>query len=119
MTAVPGGGEAPPATGSSFLRTGSSQSAKHAALILVASNLLSGVLGLVRTKYINHIFGAGAAIDAYNAAFQLPDMVSYFLVGGVGSATLVTMLTRFRAKGGVEGQDRTLSAVLNAMLVVL
>jgi putative peptidoglycan lipid II flippase len=78
----------------------------------MASNLLSGVLGLVRTKYINHIFGAGAATDAYNAAFQLPDMISYFLVGGVGSVTLVTMLTRF-------GEDRTLSVVLNAMLLVL
>jgi putative peptidoglycan lipid II flippase len=85
----------------------------------MASNLLSGVLGLVRTKYINHIFGAGAATDAYNAAFQLPDMISYFLVGGVGSATLVTMLTRFRERGDPEGEDRTLSAVLNAMLLVL
>lgn len=85
----------------------------------MASNLLSGVLGLVRTKYINHIFGAGAATDAYNAAFQLPDMISYFLVGGVGSATLVTMLTRFREAGDQEGEDKTLSAVLNAMLMVL
>ncbi|HEY4356181.1 MAG TPA: lipid II flippase MurJ [Acidobacteriaceae bacterium] len=119
MTAVPDAGGAPSPAGSSFFRTGSSQSAKHAALILMASNLLSGVLGLVRTKYINHIFGASPAIDAYNAAFQLPDMISYFLVGGVGSATLVTMLTRFREKGDVEGEDRTLSAVLNAMLAVL
>lgn len=85
----------------------------------MVSNLLSGLLGLVRTKYISHIFGAGAATDAYNAAFQLPDMISYFLVGGVGSATLVTMLTRFREAGDQEGEDRTLSAVLNAMLIVL
>jgi putative peptidoglycan lipid II flippase len=93
--------------------------ARSAALLLMASNLLSGVLGLVRTKYINHIFGAGAATDAYNAAFQLPDMISYFLVGGVGSVTLVTMLTRFREANDPEGEDRTLSAVLNAMLMVL
>ena len=85
----------------------------------MASNLLSGILGLVRTKYINHIFGASPATDAYNAAFQLPDMISYFLVGGVGSVTLVTMLTRFREAGDPEGEDRTLSAVLNAMLMVL
>jgi len=85
----------------------------------MASNLLSGVLGLVRTWYITRIFGAGAATDAYNGAFQLPDMISYFLVGGVGSATLVTMLTRFRESGDEEGENRTLSAVLNAMLIVL
>ena len=90
-----------------------------AALLLMVSNLLSGVLGLVRVAYINRIFGAGAATDAYNAAFQLPDMLMYFLTGGVGSVTLVTMLTRFRERGDQEGEDRTLSVVLNAMLIVL
>ncbi len=90
-----------------------------AALLLMVSNLLSGVLGLIRTAYINRIFGAGGATDAYNAAFQLPDMLMYFLVGGVGSVTLVTMLTRFRERGDQEGEDLTLSVVLNAMLVVL
>ena len=33
------------------------------------STVLSGVLGLVRTKYINLLFGAGHATDAYHAAF--------------------------------------------------
>jgi putative peptidoglycan lipid II flippase len=95
------------------------QTVGSAAVLLMGSNLLSGILGLVRTKYINHVFGAGAATDAYNAAFQLPDMIGYFLVGGVGSATLVTMLTRYRERGDEAGEDRTLSAVLNAMLIVL
>lgn len=93
--------------------------ARSAALLLMASNLLSGLLGMVRTYYITRIFGAGTATDAYNAAFQLPDMISYFLVGGVGSATLVTMLTRFREADNQEEEDRTLSAVLNAMAVAL
>jgi putative peptidoglycan lipid II flippase len=93
--------------------------AGSAAMLLMASNLLSGVLGLLRTKYINHVFGAGAATDAYNAAFFLPDMISYFLVGGVGSATLVTMLTRLRESGNPEAEDQTLSAVLNAMLIAM
>ena len=44
-----------------FLSRRSGHTAQSAALLLMASNLLSGVLGLVRTKYINHIFGAGAA----------------------------------------------------------
>ncbi|MBS1801048.1 MAG: murein biosynthesis integral membrane protein MurJ [Acidobacteria bacterium] len=83
------------------------------------STLFSGVLGLVRTKYINYIFGAGPETDAYNAAFQLPDMVAYFLVGGVASISLVTILNRYRAQGDEEGGDRALSIVLNAMIVVL
>ena len=54
----------------------------------MTSSLLSGVLGLVRTKYIAAVFGASRTTDAYNAAFNLPDMINYFLVGGVASITL-------------------------------
>ena len=107
----------PPMAAPAPVRGGSS--VKTAAMLLMASNLLSGLLGLLRTKYINHVFGADWRTDAYNAAFQLPDMISYFLVGGVGSATLVTMLTRFRERGDGEGENLTQSVVLNAMLIVL
>ncbi len=85
----------------------------------MASTLLSGVLGLVRQKYINKIFGAGPGTDAYNAAFQLPDMLGYFLVGGVASISLITILNRYREAGDEAGADRALSIVLNAMMVVL
>ncbi len=94
-------------------------SAKSATLLLMISSLLSGILGLVRTKYIAYVFGAGHTTDAYNAAFQLPDMLSYFLVGGVASITLVSMLSRIRETGDEDAADRALSAVLVAMLFVL
>jgi len=83
------------------------------------SSLLSGVLGLVRTKYIAYVFGAGSATDAYNAAFNLPDMINYFLVGGVASITLVSILNRHRQAGDEEGADRALSVVLVAMVTVV
>jgi putative peptidoglycan lipid II flippase len=102
-----------------FLHPSTSHSAFSATLLLMLSTLLSGVLGLVRTKYINSIFGAGPATDAYNAAFQLPEMLAYFLVGGVASISLVTILNRYRAQGDEAGGDRALSIVLNAMVIVL
>ena len=103
---------------------GRQHSATSAALLLSASSALSGLLGLVRTKYIAHVFGAGHVTDAYNAAFQLPDMISYFLVGGVASITLVNILNRHREArpGHVPDEaaaDRALSVVLLAMLTVL
>jgi putative peptidoglycan lipid II flippase len=98
-------------------------SGKHTAfsatLLLMASSLLSGLLGLVRTKYIAHVFGAGRVTDAYNAAFNLPDMINYFLVGGVASITLVNILNRHREAGDEEAEDRALSVVVVAMTVVL
>ncbi len=90
-----------------------------ATLLLMGASVLSGVLGLVRTKYIAFVFGAGTTTDAYNAAFNLPDMISYFLVGGVASITLVNILSRYREARDEAGADLALSAVLNAMMVVL
>jgi putative peptidoglycan lipid II flippase len=85
----------------------------------MGSALLSGLLGLVRIKVINHIFGAGFEQDAYRAAFKLPDLLAYFLVGSAASVSMITMLNRFRERGDEEGADRALSVVLTTMLAIL
>jgi putative peptidoglycan lipid II flippase len=102
-----------------MLKPSATHTAFSATLLLMASTVMSGVLGLVRTKYIAHLFGAGPVTDAYYAAFQLPDMINYFLVGGVASISLVTILNRYRHADDEAGGDRALSVVLNGMLVVL
>jgi putative peptidoglycan lipid II flippase len=111
---------APRATGRfAWLRLSHSHTAFSATLLTMAAMFLSNVLGLVRTRYINVLFGAGPATDAYNAAFNLPDMLSYFMIGGVASITLIPILNRYREAGDEEGADRALSIVLNAMVLVL
>src|SRR5580658_5974843 len=97
----------------------STHTAGSAALLLMMSALLSGLLGLVRIKYVNYLFGAGIAQDAYRAAFTWPDLLAYFLVGSAASVSMITMLNRFREQGDDEGADRALSVVLTTMLVVL
>jgi len=104
---------------SSLFSLSRQHSASSATVLLMLSSLGSGVLGLVRTKYVAHVFGAGWQTDAYNAAFQLPDMISYFLIGGVASITLVSILNRHREAGDDEGADRALSVVLLGMVAVL
>ncbi len=88
-------------------------------MLLMMSALLSGVLALVRIKYVNAIFGAGVAQDAYRAAFKLPDLLAYFLVGSAASVSMITMLNRFRERGDEAGADRALSVVMTTMLAVL
>jgi len=90
-----------------------------ATLILMLSALASRVIGLVRTKYIAYLFGAHAQADAFNAAFQLPDMISYFLVGGAASITFVTMLTRYRDSGREAEGERSMSIILTTMVCIL
>ncbi len=81
----------------------------------MVSALLSGVLGLVRNKLIAQIFGAGPAVDAYNAAFELPDVIYYLLIGGVASTTFVKLLSTYDSAGTLEEGDRALSNILNVV----
>ncbi len=101
------------------LRPSHAHSAFAATALLMASTLLSGLIGLVRTKYIAWLFGSGMEADALTAAFILPDMIAYFLVGGAASITFVTILTRYRDSGREAEGNRSLSVILTTMLLVL
>ena len=90
-----------------------------ATLLLMLSAFLSRIIGLVRVKYIAYLFGAGPQTDAFNSAFQLPDMVAYFLVGGAASVTFVTILSRYREAGREADGTRAMSVILTSMLLVL
>ncbi|MFP5229884.1 MAG: lipid II flippase MurJ [Acidobacteriota bacterium] len=94
-------------------------SAFSATVLLMASTTLSRVIGLVRVKYIAWLFGRTAAADAFYAAFQLPDMISYFLVGGAASIVFVTMLSRYREQGREDEGERAMSVILTTMALVL
>jgi len=85
----------------------------------MVSTFLSRIIGLVRVKYIVLLFGSGMQADALNAAFVLPDKISYFLVGGAASITFVTILTRYRETGREAEGDRSLSVIISTMLLVL
>jgi putative peptidoglycan lipid II flippase len=101
------------------LRPSHAHSAFSATVVLMASVFLSRVIGLVRVKYIMWLFGSGMQADALSAAFVLPDMISYFLVGGAASITFVTILTRYRETGREKDGQRSLSVILTTMYLVL
>ena len=102
-----------------LLRPRHRHSVLSATVLLMASTFLSGVMGLVRSKYIAYLFGASVATDAYNAAFQLPDMIAYFLVGGTASITFIAILSRYLESGDEVEGERALSVILTVMVCVL
>ena len=102
-----------------LLRPTHAHTAFTATVVLMASAFFSHIIGLVRIKYIAWLFGRGMEADAFNAAFVLPDMISYFLVGGAASITFVTILTRYRETGREEEGRRSLSVILTTMFLVL
>jgi putative peptidoglycan lipid II flippase len=93
--------------------------AASATLLLSAFALLSRIIGLIRDKYIAYTFGAGPQTDAYNIAFNLPDLVNYLLIGGAASISFVTILSRYREQGRDEEGEVALSVILNTMVLVL
>jgi putative peptidoglycan lipid II flippase len=105
--------------GLGLLRPSHAHSIYSATVILMVSTFLSRIIGLVRMKYIVWLFGSGMQADALNAAFVLPDKISYFLVGGAASITFVTILTRYRETGREAEGERSLSVILSTMYLVL
>ena len=126
QAAVPQASAEPPRVAASrlsrllrLLRPSHSHSAYTATVLLMVSATLSRLMGLVRVKYIALVFGRGMQADALNAAFVLPEMISYFLVGGAASITFVTILTRYRDSGREAEGERSLSVILTTMALVL
>ena len=101
------------------LRPGHTHTATTATLLLMFSAFLSRIMGLAREKFTAYLFGAGGQMDAYRAAFQLPDTIAYFLVGGAASITFITMLNRYYERGEEAEGERVMSVIISIMLVVL
>lgn len=83
----------------------------EAAYLLALFTFLAQVLALIRDRVFAHLFGAGAVLDAYFAAFRIPDLAFAFLTLFVSSFALIPLLER---KGGAHTEDsrRLLGSVL-------
>ena len=109
----------PPSLSSQPASSKRQHTAGSAAMLLMLSAFASGLLGLLRTRVVNSLWGAGLEQDAYQAAFGLPDLISYFLIGGAASTSVITILNRYREAGDTEREDRALSVIFTSMFVVL
>ncbi len=82
------------------------------AAVLAVSVALSRVLGYVREGVISRLLGNGAEVDAYRAAFMLPDLLNYFLAGGALSIAFIPFYTRIRDADGDAAAQRFLAVVM-------
>jgi putative peptidoglycan lipid II flippase len=78
---------------------------------------VSRIMGLVREMVIAHLFGAGFAVDAYNVAFRIPNLLRDLFAETALSAAFVPVLTAEKAKGR-EAQNRLASNIFNVLFVV-
>lgn len=65
-----------------------------AAVIIAFSTLASKVVGLVRDRVFAHYFGAGVTMDAYYAAFKIPDLIYGLLIAGALTAGFIPTFSK-------------------------
>lgn len=90
-----------------------------AAGILMLAILLSRILGFVREAVMGMQFGSNWMTDAYIAAFTIPDLVYYLLIGGALSAAFIPVFTDYIMKDEIEEAWKVASIVMNIVVVAL
>ncbi|MFZ3102614.1 MAG: murein biosynthesis integral membrane protein MurJ [Desulfitobacteriaceae bacterium] len=90
-----------------------------AAGFLMAASLVSRILGFFRETLIAGLFGQAGVTDAYNAAFALPDLLYWLLVGGVLSSAFIPVFSEYIAKNKEDEGWRVVSSVLNITFIAL
>ena len=70
-----------------------------AAVLVAVSSLLSRLLGLLRDRLFAEHFGAGPELDAYFAAYRIPDIIFNLLVLGTLTAAFLPVFSTYLSKG--------------------
>jgi len=93
---------------------------RSTATMIMLSVMLSRVLGFFRTALIPARMGGFSDVaDAYNAAFQIPDLMYGLLVGGAIAASLIPMLTGYVEKGREKEGWKVVGTYINVMMIVM
>ncbi|MBA2468403.1 MAG: murein biosynthesis integral membrane protein MurJ [Chloroflexia bacterium] len=92
--------------------------AGHAAIIAGAF-AVSRVLGMLREVVIAARFGTGETLDAYNAAFRIPDLLFVIVMSGAFGSAFIPVFGGFLARGDEERAWRLANALLTWTVVIL
>ncbi len=98
--------------------TAPSQGLAGAAVLMMATTLLSAVTGLIRASALTWHYGATEDLNAYFQAFRIPDFVYFLVAGGAMRTGFVPVFSQYLARGERERAWRTFSATLWIMLLV-
>jgi putative peptidoglycan lipid II flippase len=91
----------------------------RAAGVVTLAVLCSRVLGLVRDQVFTALFGAGGAMDAFTAAFRIPNLLRDLFAEGALSTAFVTTFSKTIMHGGHEAAWRLANKVATLTFVVL
>ncbi|HXA35246.1 MAG TPA: murein biosynthesis integral membrane protein MurJ [Steroidobacteraceae bacterium] len=90
-----------------------------AAGIIGLAVMCSRLLGLAREQIFAALFGGGAAMDAFTAAFRIPNLLRDLFAEGALSTAFVTTFSKTIARGGDEAAWRLANKVATLTAVFL
>ncbi|MBQ6510522.1 murein biosynthesis integral membrane protein MurJ [Candidatus Saccharibacteria bacterium] len=95
-------------------------SIKSAAIILASSTLASALLGIFRDRLLNSYYldTYPAGIDAYTAAFTIPDFMFFILTSGALAVSFIPVFNQRLITGNKKSAWELSSGILNLMAMV-
>lgn len=91
----------------------------RAAALVMGLFVLSRLLGMLREIVIGHQFGTNADLDAYLAAFRLPDLLFQLVAGGALGSAFIPTFAGLLAQNLRRDAWRLASAIINLLLLLL
>src|SRR5881396_4347117 len=94
-------------------------SVARASAIMIGTLVASRVLGWLRLSVLGATFGGSPDLDAFIAAFKIPDAIFGLLVAGALASAFIPVFTGYLAREREAEAWHVASSVLNALLVLL
>ena len=95
-------------------------SVKSAAIVLASSTLVSALLGLFRDRLLNSYYLGTypTGIDAYTAAFTIPDFMFFILTSGALAVSFIPVFNQRLASGNKKSAWELSSSLLNLFAIL-
>ena len=95
-------------------------SVKSAAIVLASSTLVSALLGLFRDRLLNSYYLGTypTGIDAYTAAFTIPDFMFFILTSGALAVSFIPVFNQRLASGNKKSAWELSSSLLNLLALL-
>lgn len=95
-------------------------SVKTAAIVLASSTLVSALLGIFRDRWLNSMYydTYPAGLDAYTAAFTVPDFLYFIITSGALAVTFIPVFNQRLVAGNKKSAWELSASTLNFLALI-
>jgi putative peptidoglycan lipid II flippase len=98
---------------------GQSKTITGAAILISGASLISRLVGLIRESIFANYYGISYIMDAYYAAFKLPDLVYNLLIVGAISAGFIPIFVKLLINQGKNSAWKLANNIVNILGILI